>query len=45
MYAFLGGRDVDHAYMILRVQDEQAAEAALGARGIRCVGQDELSTL
>ena len=45
MYAFLGGRDVDHAYMILRVQDEQAAESALGARGIRCVGQDELSTL
>ena len=29
MYAFLGGHDVDRAYMIFRVADESAAEAAL----------------
>ena len=32
MYAFLGGHDVDRAYMIFRVADEGAAEAALAAR-------------
>ena len=45
MYAFLGGKDVDHAYMIFRVQDHKAAAAALGARGIRCVDQDEIAQL
>ena len=45
MYAFLGGRDVDHAYMIFRVQDHRAAAAALCAKGIRCVEQEEISQL
>ena len=45
MYAFLGGKDVDHAYMIFRVQDHKAAAAALGAKGIRCVEQDEIAQL
>ena len=45
MYAFLGGKDVNHAYMIFRVQDHRAAAAALGARGIRCVEQDEIALL
>ena len=45
MYAFLGGKDVDHAYMIFRVQDHKAAAAALGAKGIRCVDQDEIAQL
>ena len=43
MYAFLGGRDVDHAYMIFRVQDTKAAGAALAAKGIKLVSQDNIS--
>ena len=45
MYAFLGGKDVDHAYMIFRVEDNTAASAALAARGIRTLGQDEIASL
>lgn len=45
MYAFLGGRDVDHAYMIFRVEDPAAAAAALNARGIRVVEQEEMENL
>lgn len=43
MYAFLGGGDVDHAYMIFRVQEPQKAAAALGARGIKLVDQENIS--
>ena len=45
MYAFLGGKDVDHAYMIFRVADQAKAAAALSARGIRLVEQDEIEQL
>ena len=45
MYAFLGGADADHAYMIFRVQDGAAAAAALSARGIHLVDQDEVAGL
>ena len=45
MYAFLGGKDVEHAYMIFRVQDNKAAVAALAAKGVRCVDHDELTQL
>ena len=45
MYAFLGGRDVDHAYMIFRVADNAAASAALASRGIRVVEQEEIERL
>ena len=45
MYAFLGGHSVDHAYMIFRVEDVTAASAALAARGIRTVTQDEMEQL
>ena len=45
MYAFLGGKDVDHAYMIFRVADQEKAAAALSSRGIRLVEQDEISNL
>ena len=31
MYAFLGGRDADHAYMIFRVADNAAAASALAS--------------
>lgn len=45
MYAFLGGKDVAHAYMIFRVEDNEAAAAALAARGIQTVEQEEMDQL
>ena len=45
MYAFLGGGDVKHAYMIFRVQDFKRAEDALSDRGIKLVTQDSISQL
>ena len=44
MYAFLGG-NAKHAYMIFRVEDNKTAVAALAAKGIRCVDQEELEQL
>lgn len=44
MYAFLGGQ-ADHAYMIFRVQDNKAATAAIRAKGVRVVDQDEIAEL
>lgn len=43
MYAFLGG--MDHAYMIFRVQDEKAAAAALMAKGLRNIEQEDIIRL
>ena len=45
MYAFLGGKDVDHAYMIFRVADEKAAETALASRGIQVLDQEQVERL
>ena len=45
MYAFLGGKDVDHAYMIFRVADNASAAAALATRGIQVVEQEEIDKL
>ena len=45
MYAFLGGKAVDHAYMIFRVEDNKAAVAALAACGVSCVDQDALNQI
>ncbi len=45
MYAFLGGKDAEHAYMIFRVADEAAATAALNARGIRTLEQDDVERM
>ena len=45
MYAFLGGEKAQHAYMIFRVQDLKVATAALAAKGIQCVDQEEIETL
>lgn len=42
-YAFLGGKE--SAYMIFRVEDNAAAAAALAARGIRLVEQEEIANL
>ena len=45
MYAFLGGRDAEHACMIFRVEDNAAPSAALSARGIRTLKQEEIDRL
>lgn len=45
MYAFLGGKKSDRAYMVFRVEDNEAATAALAARGIKTVEQDEMDQL
>ena len=45
MYAFLGGKNSNHAYMIFRVQDDKAAAAALAAKKIKVVEQEEISLL
>ena len=44
MYAFLGGK-ANSAYMIFKVQHHHDAAAALTAKGIRLVDQEELSEL
>ena len=45
MYAFLGGKDVDHAYMIFRVADDKAAETALASRGIQVLDPEQVERL
>ena len=45
MYAFLGGKDVDHAYMIFRVADDKAAATALASRGIQVLDQEQVERL
>lgn len=45
MYAFLGGKDAEHAYMIFRVEYAEAAAEALADEGIYVVDQEEISGL
>lgn len=45
MYAFLGGRTSDKAYMIFRVRDEETAAAALRANGITPLEQETVAAL
>ena len=45
MYAFLGGKKGKDAYMIFRVADNAKASAALTAKGIRQVEQQEMADL
>ena len=45
MYAFLGGKDSDHAYMIFRVPDADAAEASLGKMGWKALSQEEIAAI
>ena len=42
MYAFLGGDDVNHAYMIFRVGDPDRLDAVLRASGLSAVPGEEL---
>ena len=43
MYAFLGGKQANSAYMIFRVQDVEAAEQALAQRDIKVLDQDQMA--
>lgn len=45
MYAFLGGKHSDGAYMIFRVADAEAAEQALSQRNIKTLEQDQVQGL
>jgi len=45
MYALSAETSRDKAYMVFRVSDHKAAEAALLRAGIRVVSQEEISTL
>ena len=45
MYAFLGGKNSDQAYMIFRVQDEKLAVKVLGSKGIRCIDQEDIDAM
>ncbi|MBQ9938466.1 MAG: ACT domain-containing protein [Oscillospiraceae bacterium] len=45
MYAFLGGKKANHAYMIFRVEDTNAASAALVSKGIQTVDQEDIEEL
>lgn len=45
MYAFLGGKHSDGAYMIFRVADAEAAEQALAQRNIKTLEQDQVQGL
>lgn len=45
MYAILGGQKDDGAYMIFRVADPDKAAAALAAKGIKQLEQDDLAAL
>lgn len=45
MYAFLGGKKGESAYMIFRVADNAKASAALTSRGIKLVEPDEIEQI
>ena len=45
MYAFLGGKQANSAYMIFRVEDAAAADLVLSGHGIKTLGQEELALL
>ena len=45
MYAFLGGKKGKEAYMIFRVADNTKASAALAAKGVKQVEQEEMASL
>lgn len=45
MYAFLGGKETRHAYMIFHVQNPAVAVTALADKGIGCLDQEALASL
>ena len=45
MYAFLGAKDVKHAYMIFRVTDTKGSEAKLVSLGLRPLTQEQIAAV
>ncbi len=45
MYAFLGGKESEHAYMVFRVDNSKSASAAIVSRGLHLVEQEEIEDL
>ena len=45
MYSFLGGKKASSAYMIFRVADAAAAEAALVKQGLKPLRQEDISDI
>ena len=45
MYAFSGGKDTNHAYMIFRVADTKAAEARLTSAGVKILTQEDIASI
>lgn len=45
MYAFLGGSESDHAYMIFKTADPDKAAAVLGANGIDVLDHEDIEAL
>ena len=45
MYAFIGGKDTKHAYMIFRVADTKAAESKLAGSGLRILTQEDIENI
>ena len=45
MYAFIGGKDTKHAYMIFRVADTRAAEARLAGSGLKIMTQEDIEQI
>ena len=45
MYAFLGGSEAEHAYMIFKTADAAKAAAALSAKGINVLDQEDIEAL
>ena len=45
MYAFLGAKDVKHAYMIFRVTDTKGSETKLTALGLRPLTQEQIAAV
>ena len=45
MYAFIGGAEANHAYMIFRVADTKAAEARLAGKGLKIMTQEDIAEI
>ena len=45
MYAFTGGKNTDHAYMIFRVSDTKAADAKLNGKGVKILTQEDIESI
>ena len=45
MYAFLGGKQEKHAYMVFRVKDHRSAEAALAGKGLPLLTQEQIAEM